>query len=1405
VTNGWAGIIAAATLAVAATLTPSPPRAQDTTAAPQAGDAAPGVIELIAIPEPRRVTVGARKVTRGEIAISDPIPVTVAPDRPVPIPVPAPPTTTVTIGAAREDPTSPPISEPLELGASIERRSPPDAPSLRDPDAIDVGAQRREPPAAVEINDPFPVDVGAFRIPLPVDEAQAAIAACDFPTIRTELRRLVALSDQLNSAGRGVVAELSRLNRSNTAFQKARENYNEGELEDARTLLNIARGIDCVEREQEIAVVLNKIDRLEAVLAKVDSAVDACTVGAMLSMQDQLAGQDHVLLAERKATLDEISEPASAAATAADQARRTLAQGRLDEARVQLNEADGHVQRLPGPNACQNIRGDIAEQRAEIERLTETVEEIELAVLECRIDEMTALSRSLDGEDHILLVEWREKLDLAYEPASTAADLITGARTAIEQGDLDDAEEQLDRAEARLAQLPDASLCPVLQDEVTVQRTEIERLEGLVVEIDGAIAACAPDQLTGLIASLEDEDHVLVQAGRETLDRIDGAVITARNLIDSAAERFDTGNLAAAERRAGAAEAELAEIAETTECAPIREQIETQRDQIAEVRGHLEAVDERIAFCNAESMRNYATVLEGEDYGLLVDARERLLGLAGPIERAGAAIDQARPHYLAGRLDEAESALGQARAELAEIETCAPLKEQAATGLDKIERMRAVLTRVDGAVASCDLPAMTAMGRQLAGQDHVLLAERAARVASVQVPGLAAENRIRDGNDALSKGDLSTARADYEQAIVRLGEIDAALCPDMREEASRSLQEIDRISATLARADDAIAACDVGAMRATASDLAGEDYVLLVRSRERLDELAGPIATARDAVEDSRPLYERGDLDGAEARLDAAGTALESVPASVCPEIRDDMASIGEQIADVRSLVAQSENAIASCDRSSVTALQERLAGRDHRLLRAMAAELADFFAPVEAARNLGETARELYFGGNLDGAERRLLDAVRELESRPTCTEAIETVERRLDRINRMRTVLVSVDAAVAACNIPAMASMSQQLAPQTHGLLVAKKRELDLVKEPALAAQSLSTDAWPLYQDGQLVAAQRRLEQALRNLDQIDPALCLPLRREVDQRLSETDRIRSTLILADSAIANCNYEDIDLLIANLANAEHVALERALEDLRSGRLRCGLSPAERIAQAQETCERKHPNSIVDEFDPATGRYTCVCPDDYLWDPRDAACEPAGEVMAAANAVCHAGYPNTRAVNLRSPTEFECNCQDGFVWNSDESACVSAAVVMDDAIAFCAREGGYPVEIQSEGRYTCCPDGATWDPGTRTCTTTATSGGGISDPQCQWVRALSHESADGYECTCSPQSLCGPRPEAALPTVSPADSADAADEPDPMVGGDAPPPPPPPATETAPADEDRGLIDRLRDLFGGTF
>jgi hypothetical protein len=1395
----------------------------------------------IEIPAPHAVTVTARPVNRGEIAIVDPIGLVVSPIRSqpeivsprqphrlavgavrgwVPLEVPDPRAMSATVERGLVNP--PLVSEPLAVPTVTERLAAPQveignaialppilarrqlsALQIGEPEQVILGGQRVGPDV-VAVTEPLKIGLDVGREPLSVADAEAAIKACDFETIREQLRYLVGASDQLDRAGHHVIAELSRLNRANAAFEAARLRYEEGKLDEAKTLLVAAEQTHCKNREKAVEEAIAKIERMSKVLAQIDGAIEACNIPAMTTQREQLKGQSHVLLVERRKTLDSLAQPAAIATDRSQKADAALSASRLEEARADLDEAERQLAQFPAQQYCLDLRERVAAQSAEVNRLTQLADSVDEAVAACDIDDMTKLSQDLANESNALLQQKKVDLDSVNGPATATRDAESRAAIPFDQGDLAGAETLLHEAEAHLAQI-DQQLCSDSRQSVANKLAEIERIRTLMVEAKSAIQACSAADLPSLQKRLAEEKHVLLVGQRETVDRIENAVAAAQRGLDDARSLYENGDLDGSEAKARRTLDDLAAIEDSTTCEPMRAKLSATISDVGDLRSQLARADNAIAACEVPEMRALAGSWKDAKHVLLAAKRQALLDVSEPVAEASDLNVKAREDYLAGRTDEAEAALQSAAERLATVETCDPLKATIAARLDKIARLRKVLARVDEAVDACEIPAMTAMAAQLKEQSHPLLADRFTRVNAVNTPATAAEIARRQARKAYDAGDLKTARAQYETAARELEGIDPKLCDNLRDQVTSQLASIGEVEQLLARVDSAANACSLQDLRSIDADLQDRSYVLLAKAKKRTSGIVEPLAEAERAHADAKVKYEAGDLAEAEALQQRATRALNRIERNLCVDMRQQVAAMDDRIASVRKLLATADQTMAACRIDVVDQLSTQLASTEHRLLRSKQAEVDEYFRPVRAAVNLGEAAKTQYFEGNIDIAETRLNEERQELAGRQNCQQLFDQIDRRMARIKKLRETLHHVDRAIEACHVAAMVSMSRQLEGQQQVLLQQKKADLDRIMVPASTAFRRNEEAWPLFQSGQVVAAQTRLEQALDQLDQIeriDRSLCIPLRRQVEARLDETDRIRSTLVLVDSALANCNFADIDLLMANLANATHVSLERALQDLKAGRSRCGLSDDEKLAQAEQTCRSKHPNSIVDEFNPQTGRYTCVCPDDYMWDPANAACASRTAVQEASNRICESGYANSVAVNIRAPNQFECNCREGYVWNEQETGCVSADIVVQNAVEACAAEGGYPAEIEGAGRYTCCPTGTVWNRSRRECTTStevqaAATGG---DPECRWIANTTDAKQNEYICTCKPAELCGPNPngstdgqEASASNGAPAAAGEGSQNKESAAG-------------TNQAEQPQsGFVNRIKKMFGDIF
>ncbi len=319
-------------------------------------------------------------------------------------------------------------------------------------------------------------------------------------------------------------------------------------------------------------------------------------------------------------------------------------------------------------------------------------------------------------------------------------------------------------------------------------------------------------------------------------------------------------------------------------------------------------------------------------------------------DRAEVSLRAARSRLASGDIEGAEAALATAaESDCPEIQDrVAALGPQIAEARDKASESDLASARA--ALESCDFTTMRQAREALAAANDK--SDVALALLSRLDQQIAADDAYRAAGPAYRAGDL-------EGAAGQLAAAQATSCPTRLEEIAERLDKIERLRAVLARVEATIESCDLGKMQALAGKLEGRKHRLLVEAKARTDAAIGPLSTAIQENESSKPAYTAGQLGEAEGHLNAASRALESLESGSCPSLRSTIAGRLDKIQRLRSLLAQAERASQACDKDAMRAFIAKAEGQSHRLIEAKVQALRSALETCEAPPPVAEEQRE--------------------------------------------------------------------------------------------------------------------------------------------------------------------------------------------------------------------------------------------------------------------------------------------------------------------------------------------------------------------------------------------------------------------------------------------------------------
>ncbi len=247
---------------------------------------------------------------------------------------------------------------------------------------------------------PAPIDPEAQKSA--VESGHAALQACDFGAMATQLAALEPMRDGLDARGNELLASLSREVEADAAFGQARDSYVSGDLDAAEAQLDRAGATQCMARQEAVAARQAKVEKMRGVLQKVAAARESCDLERIRRYGQQLEGKSHVLLAQAGAELDAVAGALAKAVAANEEAKPAYLSGDLGRAEARLGSAKQSLDAI-GPEACPVLRQAIAERVDKVARLRRALAEADRAIAACDSAAIDSLLGRLSGQSHALL------------------------------------------------------------------------------------------------------------------------------------------------------------------------------------------------------------------------------------------------------------------------------------------------------------------------------------------------------------------------------------------------------------------------------------------------------------------------------------------------------------------------------------------------------------------------------------------------------------------------------------------------------------------------------------------------------------------------------------------------------------------------------------------------------------------------------------------------------------------------------------------------------------------------------------------------------------------------------------------------------------------------------------------
>ena len=458
------------------------------------------------------------------------------------------------------------------------------------------------------------------------------------------------------------------------------------------------------------------------------------------------------------------------------------------------------------------------------------------------------------------------------------------------------------------------------------------------------------------------------------------------------------------------------------------------------------------------------------------------------------------------------------------------------------------------------------------------------------------------------------------------------------------LEGMEVTKSAVAKAESDIEACRFEDAR---DALRGVELGLIYRTKlwDEAEEKERVDDEARETFESTRARFDGGRM----SVNDALRNMREAKEQARCEDTRTVIGSwIDGVVAETRQLAEAARAAIASCDFPEVTRiLIEMPQGSDLELR--IKDEAKEAYEKEKASRSSYRSGQSSFASGNFAEA----LESLRKAAADSPCADTREAAETAAKTVEPYQ----QAEAALNACKIGEAETLIGALPADGH-------------RDRLAGRLGFEKSAQAAYEAGRAAYRKGHYRDALAKMDEArGTAICKTTvaaieraKQKIAQKLAE---IEDFIRQADAAIAACDLQRIGALRGRAAKTIQPDVVRKRADLVRAAERCDRpapgtapSPGNRDVAETDKCIQRFGTGAVAYFNESLGAYRCRCDDSA-----------------------------------------------GFYTHPVQKICMTRDQVIADADAYCAQEGGYPVEIRGAGDYLCCPTGSTYRPSDGMCET----------------------------------------------------------------------------------------------------
>lgn len=508
-------------------------------------------------------------------------------------------------------------------------------------------------------------------------------------------------------------------------------------------------------------------------------------------------------------------------------------------------------------------------------------------------------------------------------------------------------------------------------------------------------------------------------------------------------------------------------------------------------------------------------------------------------------------------------------------------------------------------------------------------------------------------------------RAEAEQAVQKLHQLDTAAIPPCPFPDPDALA---RIAAATAEGKASLASCDFEDMRVKLAALegaVGEATSLTDESTEVLAALRREVQ-ADDAFKSARESYFSANLGNFPDALSRTEAQLNAAKASACPERLEKIDGRMKKVSALREALASVGAVLQSCDLGQMQQMSARLEKYSHPGVKAAREQLDGGAGSLGSAIKANDESKPAYLAGQLGKSESRLNAATAALDDvgAGACPELRSTIAGRLDKIQRLRTLLSQADRAKRACDKNAMRGFIAKAESQKHRLLQAKVQEL---------------------------------RAALESCDD-EPAVAEePPGDETENQMAATRRCQGefgthAFAAQKAGVFHCVCDGKPCRPQTAAQPETNRGQTGGGSAGGGGGSGGGGQSDPRITGQMVCAAAYEGGIV-LGTTASGGFRCGCPSDRYLDEGRGACLTWNQVVAAAEQGCR--QEGGTLAKVSGPGNYACCPAGSPRYDEQTDSCWGRDDMVADARAQCARDGLIPAQINGPNDYVCCPRGTT--------------------------------------------------------------------------------------------------------------